>query len=189
MVLGSVHTQHFSTVLPFRVSSLVSVRRSFASQVTFASLHRIAVHAVTSLNFPSGPHVTVPPPEKPSSHVTVNFSPVLPLITLVPVPLLFSELATSLGAHALGVHAVPVNFPSVPPHVHVPPPLYPSLHVTSTVSSVLPVRLPESLLSEWATCVAAHALGVHAVPVNFPSVPHVHVPSPEYPSLHVTSFV
>jgi hypothetical protein len=83
------------------------------------------------------------------------------------------------------LQAVPENFPSAP-HVQVPPPVYPALHLTATVSPALPVIEPAADLSELSTFVAVHAFILQAVPENFPSAPHVQVPPPVYPLLQLT---
>jgi hypothetical protein len=68
----------------------------------------------------------------------------------------------------------------------VPPPVYPSLQVTVTVSPVLPEIEPAADLSELATATFVQAFALHPVPEKLPSTPQVQVPPPVYPSLQET---
>ena len=73
------------------------------------------------------------------------------------------------------------------PHVAVPPPAYPALHVTVTVCVVVPVMDPLAALLELATLPAAvQVLAEHVRVLNLPLVPHVAVPPPVYPVSHFT---
>jgi len=143
-------------------------------------VHAVSAEQAVPENFPSAPHVQVPPPVYPVLHLTVAVFLKLPVIE--PAADL-SELSTFVAVHAFMLQAVPENFPSAP-HVQVPPPVYPVLHLTVAVSPALPVIEPASDLSELSTFVAVHAFMLQAVPENFPSAPHVQVPPPVYPSVH-----
>jgi hypothetical protein len=98
----------------------------------------ITVEHTVPVKLPPLPHVQIPPPLYPSSHVTLTVLPVIPMIELT---LAKFESTTSVGVHEFALHSAPVKFPPVP-HVHVPPPLYPVLQVTLTVLPVLPVIEP-----------------------------------------------
>ena len=88
--------------------------------------------------------------------------------------------------HVLARHVNVLNLPLVP-HVAVPPPAYPALHVTVTVCVVVPVMDPLAALLELATLPAAvQVLAEHVKVLNLPLVPQVAVPPPVYPVLHVT---
>jgi len=76
------------------------------------------------------------------------------------------------------------------PHVTVPLPEYPVLQVTVTVSVVVPVMLPAVALSELTMLpVGVQDLAAQVNELNRLFVPHVTVPLPEYPALHVTAVV
>ena len=68
------------------------------------------------------------------------------------------------------MHDTTVNTPLVK-HSAFPPPLYPSMHVTATISPVTPVIFPVPALSEFATSVAMQGLGVqvNTVPSKTPA--------------------
>ena len=68
----------------------------------------------------------------------------------------------------------------------VPVPEYPASHVTVTLSLVFPVILLAATLFELATLIGVQGLAIHANVLNRPFVPHVAVPPPIYPVLHVT---
>ena len=80
--------------------------------------------------------------------------------------------------HVLARHVNVLNLPLVP-HVAVPPPAYPALHVTVTVCVVVPVMDPLAALLELATLPAAvQVLAEHVRVLNLPSVSQVAVPPP-----------
>jgi hypothetical protein len=57
------------------------------------------------------------------------------------------------------VHVGVLKLPSAP-HVAMPPPEYPLLQITITISPVMPVMLPIADLCELATSVALHGLAI-----------------------------
>ena len=88
--------------------------------------------------------------------------------------------------HVLARQVNVLNLPLVP-HVAVPPPAYPSLHVTVTVCVVVPVMDPLVALLELAMLPAAvQVLAAHVKVLNWPFVPHVTSFVPVYPESQVT---
>ena len=89
------------------------------------------------------------------------------------------------GIQDLASHVKVLNLP-FRPHVAVPPPENPSLHVTVTICPVYPVILPVPALFELTTLPAGIQSKSHVNLLNWLFEPHLAVPPPEYPSLHVT---
>ena len=81
-----------------------------------------------------------------------------------------------------------INVPLVE-QVVLPLPVNPRSHVTTTVCPVVPVILSAVALLELTTSVAVQELAVQVNVLNWPFVPQVTVPLPEYPVLQVTVVV
>jgi hypothetical protein len=98
------------------------------------------------------------------------------------------EPSTALHSSMLSHIGMPVHdevsVPAFALHVIVPPPTYPTSHVTICVWVVVPVMLPVSLLSEFFTSVAPHAAAVQLTVVSQSEVAmpalavHIIVPPP-----------
>ena len=61
--------------------------------------------------------------------------------------------------------------------------------MTFTVSVVVPVILPAFALFEFSILIAVQELATQVKELKLPLVPHLAVPPPEYPVLHVTVVV
>ena len=150
---------------------------------TLAAVHEFP-EQVKVLKAPFVPHVAIPPPVKPESQLTVTVCPVVPVMLLLAALLEFAMLPVAV--HVLAAHASVLKAPFVP-HVAIPPPVYPSSHVTVTVCPVVPVMDPLVALLELAMLPAAvQVLAEHVKVLNWPFVPQVAAPPPVYPVLHVT---
>jgi len=96
-----------------------------------------------------------------------------------------SELATEVAVQAFAVHVSVLNVPVVE-QLAVPPPEYPERQFTGTVCPVVPEIESAVERSELATEVAVQVLAVHVNTLKRLLVPHVAIPPPLYPALHVT---
>ena len=110
----------------------VPVIEFVAALLLFATsiIAQLLATQVKILNWPFVPHVAVPPPEYPVSHVTSTVCPVVPVI--LPASAL-SELATlPAGVHEFATQVNASNRLFVP-QVTVPLPEYPVLQVIVVV--------------------------------------------------------